>query len=223
MYSQVYIHKTTRAYEALLTNILRLAADIVDGNPDMAPAPCPPALARMLAGQEVSVDEYLALDDFRLWITFIEWSQLQSRNNDHLARLSRMCDKLVNRKQPYKFVELDSREKQDKALELISSLKGSCLRFSCARDAFTDLAYRNARYRKSKEVEEEEDRVIFVLGHDDKAHPVENESLVIDDISKIETQIFRLYYDEDDPAIIQRLKDEGWLQQSATFSQGGRP
>ncbi len=46
MYVQVYVHKTTRAYEALLTNILGLAATIADGDASHVPSPCPEACAK---------------------------------------------------------------------------------------------------------------------------------------------------------------------------------
>jgi len=174
MYVQVYMHKTTRAYEALLTNIFGLAAEICGGHPDKAPPPCPPAFAKMLAGHAVNTNEYLSLDDFRLWTTFIDWSHLSADGNHRIAMLARKCRQLVNREQPYKFIELDNREKQDRALALMTSLKGEALEFSCLRDAFTDLAYRNARYRTSKEHEEEADRVIYLLEPNGEPTPAEN-------------------------------------------------
>ena len=87
MYVQVYVHKTTRAYEAMLRNALGLASAITDGDPSKAPAPCPPALAKVLARQAITTDEYLALDDFRLWCTFMDWAQLGDGNDDRCARL----------------------------------------------------------------------------------------------------------------------------------------
>lgn len=154
MYEQVYIHKTTRAYEAMFKNILGLASHLCGGDPARVPRPCPPALAKMLAGQPVSTDEYLSLDDFRVWGTLLDWSVPPEGADALLRLLCAKCARLVNRQKPYKKIELDSREKQDKAVELMTSLRGSPLAFSCHRDAFRDIAYRNVFYRKSQDERE---------------------------------------------------------------------
>ncbi|MBI4581315.1 MAG: HD domain-containing protein [Planctomycetes bacterium] len=210
MYAQVYIHKTTRAYEAMLKNALGLATVITGGDPAKAPQPCPPALAKMLAGQPVSVDEYLTLDDFQLWVTLIDWSRSATSIDQQHSRLGRLCRSLVDRQQPYKYVDCDDRDKQDHALAFSTKVQGTLLEFSCHRDTFVDLAYRNAYYRKSTEHEEEEDRVIHVVDREGNAHPVETSSEFIKAISSIETRICRLYYDESDQDIMVRLRDDGW-------------
>ncbi|MCC7291942.1 MAG: HD domain-containing protein [Phycisphaerales bacterium] len=214
IYLQVYVHRTTRAYEALLTNILALAAAIADGDPGKVPGACPEALREMLAGRQVDTDSYMSLDDFRLWCTFMDWSKLSSGGGENAARLARMCLMLVHRKQPYKCIELHERGNQDKALEFITKLKGTDLFFSCSRDTFSDLAYRNALYRQSKHSgeagEEEEDKVIFFLDKQGKPHPAESESKVIDAISKIETSVYRLYYDERESKLVEELLKGGW-------------
>lgn len=225
MYVQVYIHKATRAYEALLTNILGLATAIADGDQARVPQPCPPALSKMLARSPVDTAEYLALDDFRLWCTLVDWSSLDGKGGDRIRRLAEMCKRLVNREEPYRTIELKDRSQQDKALALVTSLREQDLRFSCCRDAFTDLAYKNVLYRKSKEGEEQEDRAILVQDRNDRTHPVESESEVILAISRIETAIYRLYYDGTDEALVDRLKTNGWLAEdgvSETPKQEGR-
>jgi hypothetical protein len=105
MYRQVYIHKTTRAYEAMLKNILGLASEITNGSSDRAPSPCPPALAKMLARQPVETAEYLSLDDFRLWCVLIDWSQMTTNGDKRLETLKSMCGRLVNRGRPYRVLE----------------------------------------------------------------------------------------------------------------------
>jgi hypothetical protein len=209
MYLQVYLHKTTRAYEALLKNIFELAREICGGDPDRARPDCPPALAKMLAGQPVETAEYLSLDDFRVWSLFIDWSLLPESSKLQ-AMLARKCRQLVNREQPYKFIELDNRDKQDNALRLVANLQSKELKFSCLRDAFEDLAYRNARYRKSKDDDEEEDRVIYFVEPEHDPKPAENLSAVIDAISQIKTEIYRLYYDENDAQMMERLHGDEW-------------
>lgn len=219
MYEQVYIHKATRAYEALLKNILGLATAITDGDPARVPKPCPPALARMLAGQPVSTDEYLSLDDFRLWCTLIDWSQMETNGSAQLERLRTKCGRLVNRGRPYRVLELGDSQRQDKALELVTELKSTEQAHSCVRDAFRDLAYRNVFYRKSVEDEEEEDRVIHFVEASGQTHAAEALSPVIDAISRIETKIYRLYYDETDAELTARLREDGWITERSGEQQ----
>ncbi len=210
MYEQVYVHKTTRAYEAMLRHILGLAARICDGNPGSAPLPCPPALAKMLAGQPVSTADYLSLDDFRLWGVFADWSQLPTGGHPLVATLRNKCGRLVNRGRPYRTIDLLDDDMRERAVEFMSSLKGTPQEFSCHRDAFVDVAYRNAFYRKSHEALEEADRVIHLVDRQGRTRSAESESSVIRAISDIPTRIHRLYYDDADSAMIKQLKDESW-------------
>ncbi len=221
MYLQVYVHKTTRAYEALLKNILGLAAAITAGDPSKAPTGCPQPLAKMLAQQTVSTDEYLSLDDFRLWCCLADWSDLGPQGDARFRRLAAMCRRLVNREQPYQTIDLHGRVRQDRALELVTELRGTDGEFSCYRDAFMDQAYRSALYRKSKEGgEEEEDRVIYFLDEEGLTHPAESESDVLKAISNIETAIYRLYYDETDENLMERLRSEGWVKNEVQEQEG---
>lgn len=220
MYVQVYTHKTTRAYEAMLKNILGLAAAITNGNVRRAPRPCPPALAKLLAREEVSTDEYLSLDDFRLWCTFLDWSQFASGRNKRFARLRALCDRLVNRRKPYRVFEFDvrheeGRQRYQRAIEIQAELENSAERHSLDLDSFADLAYRNLFYRTSSGAEEQEDRVIQLIDDGGRTHPAESLSDVIRAISTIETKIYRLYYDETDDAIVDRLRNEGWIKGKA--------
>ncbi|MBK8270270.1 MAG: HD domain-containing protein [Planctomycetes bacterium] len=211
MYVQVYIHKTTRAYEAMLLSILSLARKICEGDPNRVPSPCPPALAKMLAEQPVTTAEYLSLDDFRLCGTIIDWSQLTDDGDELRGALKRKCDQLINLRQPYKAIDLDTRDKQDKALRLVTSVEGTPLAFSCHRDDFVDRAYRNIHYRKGKEQEEQADWMIHLVDPEGKTSAAEQVSDVIRAISEIETTIYRLYYDAHDPEMIAHLIKEGWL------------
>lgn len=217
MYVQIYTHKTTRAYEAMLKNALGLAAAITDGKPANAPQPCPVALAKLLARKAVSTAEYLSLDDFRLWCTLIDWSQLKRARNKHVKCLRELCDRLVNRRKPYRVFEIDVRhedgqKKYRKAIELQADLVNRPQRFSLSLDSFEDLAYRNLFYRKSSDDEEQEDRVIQFIDDRGQTHPAESESDVIRAISDIKTKIHRLYYDETDEGMIRRLQDDGWFE-----------
>jgi HD superfamily phosphohydrolase len=217
MYVQVYTHKTTRAYEAMLKNVLGLAALIADGKRGRVPQPCPPALAKMLAREPVSTDEYLSLDDFRLWCTFLDWSMFKTKRDRKIARLGSLSERLVNRRKPYRVIEIDIRHDEGqklykKAISLQANLENHAEKYSVNLDSFEDLAYRNLFYRKSSEDEEQEDRVIQFVDKGGQTHPAESLSDVIRAISGVETKVHRLYYDETDRKILDRLKKDGWIK-----------
>ncbi len=220
MYEQVYIHKTTRAYEAMLTNALGLASAITNGDPQQAPRPCPPALAKVLARQPVSTAEYLSLDDFRLWCTLIDWSEMDVSGDVRLQQLRSKCTRLVNRGRPYRTLELPDERRQDKTLVLVTELQNSEQAHSCFRDAFRDLPYHNVFYRKSLEDEEEEDRAIHFVEPSGETRVAEALSPLIDAVSRIETKIYRLYYDEEDKTLTTRLRSDGWIRQDLVEHQG---
>ncbi len=205
MYVQVYIHHTTRAYEAMLRNVLALAAKIGGGEARQVPKPCPPALAKMLAGQSVTTEEYLSLDDFRVWSTLIDWSCTEPGGDELGKLLVSKCIRLVTRGRPYRFIDLGDRQKQDNALRLETDLAATCnlCTFSCYRDEFADVAYRNVFYRKGDP--------IYLVDSNSEPTPIEARSAVIRAISEIKTEIYRLYYDADDPKMVERLQKDGWV------------
>lgn len=212
MYVQVYVHKTTRAYEAMLKSILGLATSITDGDPANAPQPCPPALATMLARRPVTTDEYLSLDDFRLWCTLLDWSQLEPGDDNRLERLRSKSARLVSRGQPYKTLELRDSAKRERAIALVTESKNTPLAYSIKRDMFEDLAYRNVYYRKSPDDDEAQaDRVIYFLDERGRTQPAESLSDVLNAISNIKTTIHRLYYDESDADVVDRLRKDRWI------------
>lgn len=211
IYLQVYIHRTTRAYEALLTNVLGLASEIARGDPASVTAPCPQPLRCMLAGKPIGVEEYLSLDDFRLWCMLLDWSRLDGGADGRINRLARMCSALVNRGQPYKVVALEDDEARDQALAFVTRIEKQEFRFSCLRDLFTDIAYRNALYRPKKHEPAEGDRVIHFLDRSGNVRPAESESEVIRAISEIKTTVARFYYDAD-ADLMEALKSELWFR-----------
>ena len=73
MYAQVYHHKATRAAEALVRGLFVRVGELI--RDDSPPRGTPPALIRAARGEEVSVDDYLALDDIRLSHAISEWER----------------------------------------------------------------------------------------------------------------------------------------------------
>jgi uncharacterized protein len=65
LYTEVYLHKTTRGFEAILARLLRLVGDSNLGAADLNLELDNP-LMRFLRGEE-TIDIYLELDDFSVW------------------------------------------------------------------------------------------------------------------------------------------------------------
>ncbi len=213
MYLTVYIHKTTRAYEALFLNIVKLAQHLFKKKRSVLHSHCPPAMESMLQGGKLSVADYLSLDDFKVWSVLAEWSKL--RPGDALHKLLvRKCDALVNRRRPYRMIEIDKKtdDARDKAAITFIAQLAAPLSFSCHYDMFSDLAYRNVFYRKSSDEEEQEDRAISFVNDKGKTRVAEASSDVIRAISEVKTSVCRLYYDESQKALVKKLRSVGLLR-----------
>lgn len=73
MYEQVYHHKATRAAELLLRGIFRRVAELtLEGR---TPEALPPALEGAVLGREVSVGDYLRLDDESVGAAIDRWQE----------------------------------------------------------------------------------------------------------------------------------------------------
>ena len=71
MYAQVYHHKTVRAAEWLFIGALARFAELAKANQEPAGLP---TVAKLARGGEVSVDEYLALNDARVTLALDMWA-----------------------------------------------------------------------------------------------------------------------------------------------------
>ena len=85
MFRQVYFHRTLRAAEALLLSILRRAVELLASSELRFNIPGS-VFERMLKNQELSVVEYLELDDYDLMFHIKQW---QREPDGILADLSR--------------------------------------------------------------------------------------------------------------------------------------
>jgi HD superfamily phosphohydrolase len=206
LYRQLYIHKTTRGYEALLRSIVAYAADLAQRNRDLIPPTTPPGIQKLLATEPLTTAEYLELDDFRLWTLFADWAA--SGPN---ACLRSMCRRLVFRGRPYQSIPLD----QDGLLcaaQMLERLKHpeSALRFRCYLDRFTDLAYKDAFGRSAKDDEELQFRSILLL--DDAGNlRLAGADEWIKKIGQLEVEACRLYYDDQDEEMTACLRGEHLL------------
>lgn len=90
MFEQVYFHKTTRAAEWVIRSIFRRVASLVADGRD--PPGLPGAIRAAARKDRVSLDDYLALDDARIWTCFTDWA---SGAADSILR--DLCDRLLRR------------------------------------------------------------------------------------------------------------------------------
>jgi HD superfamily phosphohydrolase len=84
MFKQVYLHKTVRAAEKMLQAVFRRAKALQKRGEDFDPPPSQP-LQRLLDGDHLETEEFVALDDTDVWMALKQW-----RNADDpiLSRLS---------------------------------------------------------------------------------------------------------------------------------------
>lgn len=92
LYAQVYLHKTTRSAEGMLTALLsRVAQSVRDGDAAKLGLPPTNVLVIFLSEQEPSLDSYIRLDDAAIWATIGELTSSQDPAVSHLA--SRLRDR----------------------------------------------------------------------------------------------------------------------------------
>lgn len=168
MYMQVYFHKTTRAYEALLINILCFANHIVVQQKKDIPLGTHELIGKIIRQDELKPNEYLELDDILFMNTLKNWSIYKGVDSD-LKELAHMSKLLFLRGTPYKHIDLSDDEKMG-AHTLVGILNHSSnpLRFYCHFDQAKDTPYKGILYelRKSKGDEEEVLKPIYTLSKD---------------------------------------------------------
>lgn len=204
LYRELYVHKTTRGYEALLRNILGYASTLAKR--DSLPAEMPAPFRKLLAGRPLKTDEYLTLDDFVVWTLLRNWSS--GLRDDTLKD---MCGRLVNRSRPYQHVWLD-RQSIRKTVSLLKDLEheGSQLRFSCHLDTFEDLAYEDLFGASAKEDEERQYRSILLLDDAGNVRHADSDEW-IGKVAEFKVEAYRLYYDDQNTDMTTRLRREGLL------------
>ncbi|MGI6285973.1 hypothetical protein SEF58_09170 [Neomoorella humiferrea] len=97
MYLQVYYHKTTRGVEVLLDRILNRAAEVVD----KCQIESGDALLKLIKGENISVGEYLDLDDNILVALIKEWA----KSKDDILR--DLCTRFLHRRL-FKSIDISS-------------------------------------------------------------------------------------------------------------------
>ncbi len=88
MYWNVYYHRTTRGYEELVRAICQRAKQVLH---DGGTLPGTPTVLRFIRGEQLSVEEFVSLDDAVLTAHFVEWQTGE-------PVLADLCSRFLNRR-----------------------------------------------------------------------------------------------------------------------------
>lgn len=177
MYWQVYLHKTSLAAEKMLVNLLRRAKELTAEGEKL---PSSPALAFFLEGRlqpgeitEVSLDHFLALDDYDIMSAVKAW-----QHHPDLV-LSTLCRNLLNRR----LFKMELTDKAPAASRLAKDLDQLAERLGISRH---EASYFTASNDVSNKIYDNSDYDIEILYNDGSIRPVTQASdiLNIDVLSK---------------------------------------
>jgi uncharacterized protein len=100
MFKQVYLHKAVRAAEKMLEAVLARAEMLQADGYEFGGDPSP-RLSKLLAGQRLTTEEFVSLDDTDVWISLKQW------RGEEDPVLSRLSAGLLDR-QLYKTIDLQA-------------------------------------------------------------------------------------------------------------------
>lgn len=192
MYWQVYFHPVTRSSEIILRQILRRAKELYRSGHSFCFLPHP--LPNLFQG-DISVTDYLQLDEALMQTTFMQWT----REDDE--RLSDLCSRFLNRKL-YKYVELDSSE-----LEMLDEIRNAFRQvglepeYDMEIDFPTDLPY--DVFRPDGGVRQKQ---ILLLDRQERLREISEVSDIVRSISGLHRGKTHLYYPDNKLcAVMERL------------------
>jgi hypothetical protein len=192
MYWQVYFHPVTRSSEIILRQILRRAKELYRSGHSFCFLPHP--LPNLFQG-DISVTDYLQLDEALMQTTFMQWT----REDDE--RLSDLCSRFLNRKL-YKYVELDSSE-----LEMLDEIRNAFRQvglepeYDMEIDFPTDLPY--DVFRPDGGVWQKQ---ILLLDRQERLREISEVSDIVRSISGLHRGKTHLYYPDNKLcAVMERL------------------
>lgn len=179
MYWQIYFHPVTRSSEIILRQIFKRAKELVkQGFPfRFMVEPLP----KLFEG-EISVHEYLQLDESLIQTAFMQW-----RKEDDSV-LSELCERFMDRRL-YKYVELEQID-----LDIIEEIREAFVQaglnpeYDLEIDFPTDNPYDVFRPDQST------DKQILLLDRQDKLHELSEVSDIVRSISGLHLGKHHLYY-----------------------------
>jgi uncharacterized protein len=183
MYWQVYFHPVTRSSEIILRQIFRRAAELFQDNYTFRFMIEP--LVDLFRG-EVTVDQYLLLDEALVQTAFMQWTL----EEDEL--LSDLCSRFIHRKL-YKYVEMESLDLET-IDEIRSSFAGVGLHpgYDLEVDFPTDLPYDVFRPGEGFDSKQ-----ILLLDRQERLREISEVSDIVRSISGIHRGRYHLYFPQD--------------------------
>lgn len=207
---QVYHHRTVRAFEAMLGNLLAIGRRIVaDGGP--LPASTPPSVTLLLGDDPLDTLTFLALDDSDLNMFLKAWDP--DRSTGLAAEAARLARALMRRQCLYEHVDLDRRTENaaEVAAEVASRLaalraRGDEAAFHVNFDEWESTLYFSVHAATQAGIDEHDAfaRVIPIVDEDGSVRPLEEDAPWLDLTQSFSVRQSRLYYD---PVWEDRLKD----------------
>ncbi|MFC3750591.1 HD domain-containing protein [Paenibacillus sp. GCM10012306] len=183
MYWQIYFHPVTRSSEIILRQIFRRAKDLYLKGYEFKFMINP--LGDLLQG-EVTVEQYLLLDEALVQTAFMQWTQEED------GLLSDLCSRFIHRKL-YKYVEMESLD-----TETIDEIRRSFAEaglnpeYDLEIDFPTDLPYDVFRPGDSFDSNQ-----ILLLDRQDRLREISEVSDIVRSISGIHRGRYHLYFPQD--------------------------
>ncbi|WP_379137099.1 HD domain-containing protein [Paenibacillus sp. sgz500958] len=202
MYWQVYFHPVTRSSEIILRQIFRRAKELFQGQ---FPFRFMIEPLSDLFGGEVTVEQYLQLDEALVQTAFMQWTM----EEDEL--LSDLCNRFIHRKL-YKYVEMESLD-----LETIDEIRRSFSgvglhpEYALEVDFPTDLPY--DVFRPGEGFDKKQ---ILLLDREDRLREISEVSDIVRSISGIHRGRYHLYFPADQ---LEKVRDQLPLSIAQIFAK----
>lgn len=183
MYWQVYFHPVTRSSEILLRQIFRRAKDLWLSSYSFGFMidPLPGLFTR-----ELTVKEYLQLDESLVQTVFMKWQQEQD------PLLSRLCERFMDRNL-YKYVEMDQLDMETlEEIKTAFEAAGLNPEYDLEVDSPADLPY--DVYRPEEELHSHQ---ILLLDSQERLRDISEASDIVRSISGIHRGKYYLYFPAD--------------------------
>lgn len=197
MNEQVYFHRVTRGFEAMLLNLLQLAAKSAKAGE--LPSGTPSIVTKFLRNAgSLSLREWLHFDESLLVASFHEWASSPLGTDPQLSRLSRA---FLNRERIFASAAIGNLKQLEffKMFEMIKSA-GLEEHRDWSIDNIDSSVYKGILFTSSSvSADEEEGRVESILlasgKPDSKSRPIETSSKLMEHLDRQRQSVIRLYFD----------------------------
>jgi hypothetical protein len=184
MFKQVYLHKAVRAAEKMLEAVLSRAEQLQRDGHEFGAVPSP-RLIKLLAGERLSTEEFVSLDDTDVWISLKQW------RSDPDPILSRIAGGLLDR-DLYKTIDLQVEDAVDIARTID---RANALARDMGLDpdyaVLTDRAY-DTPYTPYDPEHGDIGAHIPIIGADGQVAPIEDHSDMVHLLGRDSYKILRL-------------------------------